>query len=80
MYKLYHGDDFITESDNKQMIWDAFTNHVRNKLKVYPRYYRIVRIEDDRVMIDYGSHTRFYYVLNTEKNEKFEDPDLPYKL
>jgi hypothetical protein len=72
MYKLFYQDEFITESENKNIIWDSFTNHIRNTLKIYPHYYRLARLDDHRVMIDFGSHHTFYYVLNTLKKERFE--------
>jgi hypothetical protein len=80
MYTLYYEDQQILDSTNKHMIWHAFTNHVRNKLKVNPGYYRIVRLNDYRVMIDFGSHSKFYYVTNTLLDEKFEESSVQFKL
>jgi hypothetical protein len=73
MYQLYFEDAFITESDNPVILFDAFTNHLRNELKINPPHYAFVRLDDTRLEIDYGSETNCYYVINTQKHERFEN-------
>jgi hypothetical protein len=71
MYRLYYEDEFLYESNNEEAIQAEMAYHVKHVLKKEPHYLRFVQLDDNRVMIDYGSHHTFYYVLNVNNKKPF---------
>ena len=65
MYKLYHQDVLLLEANTRNKVEKYLQEHLRNMLGFKSYYQRWVEVEDNRTMIDYGSHTQFYYIVKT---------------
>jgi hypothetical protein len=63
MYKLYHQEEFLFESEDKEEVFKELSRHLKDVLKYKSYYQRRVEVEDNRTMIDYGSYTKFYYIV-----------------
>jgi hypothetical protein len=64
MYKLYHQDQLLFEANRRSKVEKYMQEHLRNVLGLKTYYQRWVDIEENKTMIDYGSHTQFYYIVN----------------
>jgi hypothetical protein len=62
MYKLYHQDQFLFEANRKSKVEKYMQEHLRNVLGFKTYYQRWIELEDNKIMIDYGSYTQFYYI------------------
>lgn len=71
MYRLYYEDEFLYESNDPQAVYGELQYHLKNVLKKEAHYFRLVPLDPHRVMIDYGSHVTFYYVLNDHQTKPY---------
>ena len=59
----------IKTIDNSKELFSTMKEYLqKNNLKSY--YFRYIGIKDDETMIDYGSHTYFFFVDTNFKNLK----------
>lgn len=64
MYKLYYQDQFLFQNEDKNEVIKELSRHLNDVLKYKSHYFRFVDIEDNKTMVDYGSHFKFYFILN----------------
>jgi hypothetical protein len=62
VYKLFHQDQFLFQASERSIVLDFMSKHIANVLKFKSYYQRWTELEDGSTMIDYGSHTQFYYI------------------
>jgi len=58
---VYYNNTKIGECIDDDSAWNVINAYIE-QINIKPKYYRMWREEDGDIVMDYGSHTNFFYL------------------